>query len=199
VTTSDCLLLLIPSDSFRSLLTPSHSFPILFSGDETRLVLDRYFPCCSGDEYVEADDDEALGTPSGAAERATFALVSELHAIQEAAAVEGSTAAEGTTAAVEGGAAAAAGAASTASTAGAAAGAGDVSANAGANADAMRAQISRLERQLDSVTKCVACLVEDKDTCLMDCSHVCLCRACASRVTRCPICRCAVRDRRRVY
>merc|ERR1712224_46752 len=60
-------------------------------------------------------------------------------------------------------------------------------------------RIAGLERQLDSVTKCVACLVEDKDTILMPCRHLCMCSACAGRVHCCPICRASVADRQRSF
>ena len=63
----------------------------------------------------------------------------------------------------------------------------------------LRTRIDTLERQLDSVTKCVACLVEDKDTILMPCRHLCMCQACAGRVQRCPICRQNVASRERSF
>lgn len=69
----------------------------------------------------------------------------------------------------------------------------------GADGEELRARIDQLERQLDSVTKCVACLVEDKDTILMPCAHLCMCSGCAGRVQRCPICRQAVRERSRSF
>lgn len=62
----------------------------------------------------------------------------------------------------------------------------------------LQGRVSQLERQLDAATKCVACLVDDKDT-VLNCGHVCLCQACAGRVTQCPICRVRITERRRVF
>lgn len=63
----------------------------------------------------------------------------------------------------------------------------------------LQARIMHLERQLDSVTKCVACLTEDKSTILMPCSHLCMCTQCAERVQVCPICRATVGTRQRAF
>lgn len=62
----------------------------------------------------------------------------------------------------------------------------------------LQERINHLERQLDAAVKCVACLVEDKDT-ILNCGHICMCAACAGRVTRCPICRTRVTERRRAF
>lgn len=59
-------------------------------------------------------------------------------------------------------------------------------------------RIHQLERQLDSLTKCVCCLTEEKDT-ILGCGHVCMCRGCASRVQRCPVCRARISERRRAF
>lgn len=63
----------------------------------------------------------------------------------------------------------------------------------------LQARIVTLERQLDSVTRCVACLVEEKSTILEPCSHLCMCTACAQRITHCPICRTAIIARKRAF
>jgi hypothetical protein len=46
---------------------------------------------------------------------------------------------------------------------------------------------------------CVVCLCEEKDTVLVPCGHYCLCSSCSGSVQMCPICRCQIRLRQRVF
>jgi hypothetical protein len=46
---------------------------------------------------------------------------------------------------------------------------------------------------------CVVCLCEEKDTVLVPCGHYCLCSSCSGSVQQCPICRCQIRLRQRVF
>ena len=59
-------------------------------------------------------------------------------------------------------------------------------------------EVARLQAELQQVTKCIACTESDKDT-ILNCGHMCMCAACAARVTTCPICRAPVRERRRAF
>lgn len=74
----------------------------------------------------------------------------------------------------------------------------EAAAQPAAPSEALQGRIQHLERQLDSVTKCVCCLTAEKNT-ILGCGHVCMCQGCAARVTRCPICRAQVRERRRAF
>lgn len=143
----------------------------VFRATDEELALDRYFPIASGDDYVAADAADADGGREDAegGHAAAFETVSNLSELQDL--VEAAAAAT--------------------SAPGSAAGGGD--------AEHLRTRIAGLERQLDSVTKCVACLTEDKDTILNPCRHLCMCAACAGRVNRCPICRTSVASRQRSY
>jgi hypothetical protein len=47
--------------------------------------------------------------------------------------------------------------------------------------------------------RCVVCLTEPLCAIVLPCAHVCLCMACAARVTRCPVCRGERECARRVY
>jgi len=133
----------------------------VFSTDADSLLLDRYFACASGDEYVVMDAQERQLAASGmAALGMSFERVAELealHELQERAAVAGG----------------------------------------GGNGE-LREQIDRLESALHQATKCIACTDQDKDT-VLNCGHVCMCGACARRVSRCPICRAAITERRHVF
>lgn len=147
---------------------PHGGFAYLFHRDvfvasDEELLLDRYFPIASGDDYVARDGDEAEGEEDGHA--ASFETVSNLSQLQDLVEEVAASSASGT---------------------------------AGSDEE-LRARIAGLERQLDSVTKCVACLVEDKDTILMPCRHLCMCSTCAGRVSRCPICRTSVASRQRSF
>lgn len=64
---------------------------------------------------------------------------------------------------------------------------------------ALQDEIRRLEHRLDSATKCVVCQENDKDTILLDCSHICVCKACVGRLRTCPICRRRIRTWRKAY
>ena len=52
------------------------------------------------------------------------------------------------------------------------------------------------EVQVDQDSTCVVCMTEEKDTTVMPCRHMCLCRECASHLrqatNKCPICRTAI-------
>eukprot|EP00966_Prymnesium_polylepis_P064569 1497316-Prymnesium_polylepis.2 len=127
-----------------------------------RRVLDRYFACASGDEYVPMDEHEAAIAAEGhAALASSFGLVSELAALN---ALHDAAASQPT----------------------------------GEAHDALTRQIDALELQLSAATKCVACFDADKDT-ILNCGHVALCRHCATRVTSCPLCRCAITERRACF
>jgi len=134
---------------------------VLSSTPEQR-VLDRYFACASGDEYVPMDEHEAAIAAEGhAALASSFGLVSELAALN---ALHDAAASQPT----------------------------------GEAHDALTRQIDALELQLSAATKCVACFDADKDT-ILNCGHVALCRHCATRVTSCPLCRCAITERRACF
>ncbi|CAN0478392.1 unnamed protein product, partial [Discosporangium mesarthrocarpum] len=38
-------------------------------------------------------------------------------------------------------------------------------------------------------TECVICLTDPKDTLLLPCRHLCVCRECFKHVDKCPVCR----------
>lgn len=149
----------------------------VYGGTEAERRMDRYFPIASGDDYL-AEEAGADGATDASEEQpghaTTFELVSSLATLQDL--VDGRDAAVAVAASVGGGAAAQEG--------------GD---------EELRSRINSLERQLDSVTKCVACLTEDKDTILLPCNHLCVCSACAQRVRTCPVCRARIQDRRKSY
>ena len=136
----------------------------VFGASDEELLLDRYFPIASGDDYVAGGDEggQAADEDEHAAAFETVSNLSQLQDLVEAAVASPASGTEG----------------------------GD---------EELRTRIAGLERQLDSVTKCVACLVEDKDTILMPCRHLCMCSTCAGRVNRCPICRVSVESRQRSY
>jgi len=140
----------------------------VFSSDPEEIVLDRYFACASGDDYVamteeeRAEEEEAMAAAGGTH---TFSLVSDLQALQDLRdRAASATAAE---------------------------------ASSDERAD-MQAAMHRLELALDQATKCACCLEADKDT-ILNCGHYCMCAGCAARVTRCPMCRVNITDRRRAF
>eukprot|EP01061_Rhynchopus_euleeides_P005127 TRINITY_DN14375_c0_g1_i1.p1 TRINITY_DN14375_c0_g1~~TRINITY_DN14375_c0_g1_i1.p1 ORF type:complete len:352 (+),score=113.06 TRINITY_DN14375_c0_g1_i1:83-1057(+) len=61
-------------------------------------------------------------------------------------------------------------------------------------AGAVTASIHDVEDEQDSA--CVVCMVEERDTTVMPCRHMCLCRECANHLrqatNKCPICRTAI-------
>lgn len=154
---------------------PHGGFAYLFHADvfnarEEERTLDRVFPIVSGDDY-EAEDTEDTAEDD-TEQSTTFALVSSLQQLQDL--VDEEHASRGTT--------------TTGSTP-----------QPGGRSDELQGRINQLERQLDAATKCVACLVEEKDTVLEPCSHLCMCSGCAARVQRCPICRATVRARKHAF
>jgi len=46
---------------------------------------------------------------------------------------------------------------------------------------------------------CCICLVNEKDTVLMDCRHCCVCTTCAGTITNCPLCQSLIKQRTRIY
>lgn len=49
------------------------------------------------------------------------------------------------------------------------------------------------------VDTCCICYTNDRDHAVDPCFHLCVCAACAQRITRCPICREDVVQMRRIY
>lgn len=58
-----------------------------------------------------------------------------------------------------------------------------------------------LSQQVEAVSdrSCVACLDRLANTVLLRCRHLCCCEGCARRMSQCPVCRQAVRDRITVF
>ncbi|EAN86984.1 hypothetical protein, conserved [Trypanosoma cruzi] len=54
------------------------------------------------------------------------------------------------------------------------------------------------DKQTDEHERCVVCF-SPKETVLVPCGHYCLCDACATNVTHCPLCRGSVKFRQRVF
>jgi hypothetical protein len=51
----------------------------------------------------------------------------------------------------------------------------------------------RTEEQMNSTRECVICMADDRDTLVLPCRHMCLCKSCAEvlrgQSNKCPICR----------
>jgi hypothetical protein len=63
----------------------------------------------------------------------------------------------------------------------------------------MNIKVVKLEKQEKEMT-CVVCLNAPKTVCLLPCSHMCLCEACADRCSdSCPVCRTDVTEKRRMF
>jgi hypothetical protein len=50
-----------------------------------------------------------------------------------------------------------------------------------------------------SVRECVVCTEPKLETLFLPCGHLCTCRACATKVTECPMCRAAIAERKPVF
>jgi len=133
----------------------------VFSADCEEQLLDRYFACASGDDYVAMSQEERQEAEAAGA--STFGLVSDLQALQDLQDRAASQPAASTEVQTE-----------------------------------MQTEIHRLEQALHQATKCIACTENDKDT-ILNCGHVCMCRDCAGRVSRCPLCRVPITERRRAF
>jgi hypothetical protein len=73
-----------------------------------------------------------------------------------------------------------------------------------AKTDMERARARVLSRKIDAQREerlCVVCQVEPKAVVLLPCRHLCVCGGCAnhSLLSKCPICRKAVREKLVVY
>jgi hypothetical protein len=41
----------------------------------------------------------------------------------------------------------------------------------------------------DTEAECIICLTDIRDTILLPCKHICVCRSCHKSINKCPICR----------
>jgi len=51
----------------------------------------------------------------------------------------------------------------------------------------------------DNEKLCVICIVNQKNTVLLPCKHLCVCKDCADRVSACPMCTIKIDDRMKVF
>ena len=52
---------------------------------------------------------------------------------------------------------------------------------------------------VDDEASCVVCLNEKKEICLVPCGHVCVCSCCSQSLFLCPVCRCMIEAKCKVY